>query len=635
MAAALVRAKSIDEPALIARALCLKARADVFRGRIEEGIAAAEEAIGILSTVGLDNPSTLAGIASEAWRTAGRAFFKLGNLAEAFPRLENAVAIAEAALDAPTGKGHRAEIGVSAVTAFPRALHDLGVAFMAVREIEEAIETCARGIAAADAHPDVYRLIPDDMLLLLTAWAGALQQRHRNQRASQAGISPADDDLARAGALLADRAKPLIDMAERAAAEDATPLSGYGYQSYYGALGRQLLLSGDAVGACAEFERQLAQGVAVGNAAVAACAEIGIADALLTDGNYASALPHARAAIDRLAEDDEADVRADALLALSRIYSGLGEDRPALEALLSYNSVRDRLHAKEAKLHASYLASRIGLARARAEADAQRRIAADLAGLNAKLEQQAAALSKQSVELDMALRVAEAANRAKSVFLANMSHELRTPLNAVLGFSELMQMLSKEPVIVGYARDIHDSGSHLLAIINDILDLSRIEAGKVELDIETIMLAELFADCRKFVAEKAAKIGLTIAMSVGEGAETVRADVLRLRQILINLLSNAIKFTQSGGTVTLSASASADGDILVAVADTGLGMTPEEIEIALQPFGMVDNSLTRGRQGTGLGLPLATRLAELHGGSLSVESEPGHGTRVAVLLPQS
>jgi signal transduction histidine kinase len=631
---ALAKARAADDAGLLARALCLKARADVFRGRIERGIATADEAIALIATLDSGRMSALAGVASEAWRTAGRGFFKLGNLAEALPRLETAVTIAEEGQNQPGRPGDLVS-GISPMTAYPRALQDMGVALTAVRETDEAIASYARAVAAADAQPDLYRLIPDDILLALTGWAEGLQLRHQTRLTGDAARKRAaaviGDDLVAAREIISGRARSLIERAEYAAGEGATPLSGYGYQSYYGALGRQLLLEGDPDAACIEFERQKALGIAVGNATVAAGGEIGMATALLAREKHQLALEYALGALARLGEDDDAALRAEALLVTSRIYAALGDDGQALDALEAYNVVRDLLQARDAKLYASYLASRVGLEKLRAKADAQRRIAADLVALNARLEEQAAALSTQATELIAARHIAEASNSAKSLFLANMSHELRTPLNAILGFSELMMNAGASHS--GYARDIHEAGSHLLAIINDLLDLSRIEAGGMALDVGTIFIDELFAECRRLLAEKAAAGGVKLVSSVAEDAQTVQGDATRLRQILLNLLSNAVKFTPRGGVVALSALVSHDGEFLFTVADTGCGMTAAEIEIALEPFGMVDSSMGRRKQGTGLGLPLATRLTTLHGGRLVIHSEPGLGTQVTVGLP--
>jgi signal transduction histidine kinase len=633
---ALAKARAAGDAGLLARALCLMARADVFRGRAERGIATADEAIALIATLEPGRVQALAGVTSEAWRTAGRGYFKLGNLTEALPRLETAVTIAEEALDPPAG-AVEPEGGILPLTAFPRALQDLGVAFTAVHETGEAIATYARAIAAADARPEIYRLIPDDILLSLTGWAEGLQQRHLNRRAALAArksSGPASSgDLVAARAIISGRAATVIERAEQAAGEGATPLSGYGYQSYYGALGRQLLFEDEPEAAVVEFERQKALGTAVGNATAAASGEIGMATALYALERHQEALEHAHAALARLGEDDDAALRAEALLVASRIYASLGDDGQALDALEAYNAVRDLLQARDAKLYASYLASRVGLEKLRAEADAQRRIAADLAVLNARLEAQAAELSAQSSELIAARQNAEASHSAKSRFLANMSHELRTPLNAILGFSELMMNVGDSPYS-GYAGDIHEAGTHLLNIINDVLDLSRIEAGGMDLDFDTIFVEELFAECHKLVADKAAIGGVKLVSSVAEDAQTVQGDASRLRQILLSLLSNAIKFTPRGGIVALAALISHENEFLFTVADTGCGMTADEIEIALEPFGMVDASMGRRKQGSGLGLPLARRLTLLHGGSLVIHSEPNLGTQVTVSLPR-
>jgi len=637
---ALAKARASGDAGLLARALCLKARADIFRGRIEHGIATADEAIALIATLEPARVQALAGVASEAWRTAGRGYFKHGNLAEALPRLETAVTVAEEALgQKPQGPAENVEPegGVLPITAFPRALQELGVAFTAVHETDEAIATYARAIAAADAWPEVYRLVPDDILLSLTGWAEGLQQRHLNRRTATAARKgagpPGSEDLIAARAIISGRAHTVIERAEQAAGEGATPLSGYGYQSYYGALGRQLLLEGDPEAAIVEFERQKALGIAVGNATAAASGEIGMATALQALEKYQQALEHAQAALARLGEDDDAALRAEALLVSSRIYGALGDDGQALDALEAYNVVRDLLQARDAKLYASYLASRVGLEKLRAEADAQRRIAADLAALNARLEAQAAELSAKSHELIAARHTAEVSHHAKSQFLANMSHELRTPLNAILGFSELMMNAGDSPHS-GYARDIYEAGTHLLGIINDVLDLSRIEAGRMDLDIGTIFVEELFADINRVIGDRATIAGVKMVSSVADDAQTVQGDALRLRQILLNLMSNAVKFTPRGGVVALAALVSHEGEFLFTVADTGCGMTAEEIEIALEPFGMVDASMGRRRQGTGLGLPLANRLTALHGGRLVIHSEPGLGTQVTVSLPR-
>ena len=232
-------------------------------------------------------------------------------------------------------------------------------------------------------------------------------------------------------------------------------------------------------------------------------------------------------------------------------------------------------------------------------------------------------------------QAAELANRTKSEFLANMSHELRTPLNAIIGFSEVIvgEMFGPvgEPRYAEYARDILNSGQHLLRIINDLLDLSKLESGKQQLHESEIGLAELIGTSVRLVQPRATAAGLTLAVNVPAGLPALRADARLLKQILINLLSNAVKFTPNGG-VTVCARLQ-DGALSIAVADTGIGMSDREIELALAPFGQVDSGLSRKHEGTGLGLPLARAFAELHGGRLEVLSTPGTGTTMTVRFP--
>jgi PAS domain S-box-containing protein len=229
---------------------------------------------------------------------------------------------------------------------------------------------------------------------------------------------------------------------------------------------------------------------------------------------------------------------------------------------------------------------------------------------------------------------AESANQAKSHFLANMSHELRTPLNAIIGFSEVISSALFGPLDAryrDYAQDIHGSGHHLLRIVNDLLDLSKVEAGRFELHEGPVHIAAMFDTCRRMVADRAAAAG--IALDIEETSIEITGDELRLEQVLLNLVSNAVKFTPSGGSVRVSAALGARGEVSVSVADTGVGMTAAEIPHALQPFGQIDNAMSRPQGGTGLGLPLAKRLVELHGGALTLESEPGRGTLVTFSLP--
>ncbi len=232
---------------------------------------------------------------------------------------------------------------------------------------------------------------------------------------------------------------------------------------------------------------------------------------------------------------------------------------------------------------------------------------------------------------------AELANRAKSEFLANMSHELRTPLNAVIGFSDMICRETFGPVgsykYREYVKHINWAGVHLLEIINDILDLSKIEAGGLTLYEETFDASSVIRSCLTLVKERATDADIQVECDIASDVPALRADKRMLKQILINLLSNAVKFTHAGGTITVRTWFHADDGYVFQIADTGAGIALEDIPKALTPFGQVDGDLNRKHEGTGLGLPLTKALTELHGGSLVLHSEVGVGTTVTVRFP--
>jgi signal transduction histidine kinase len=255
----------------------------------------------------------------------------------------------------------------------------------------------------------------------------------------------------------------------------------------------------------------------------------------------------------------------------------------------------------------------------------------------ALLETNIEAMKRAEQELLRAKEDAEIANRAKSEFLANMSHELRTPLNAILGFSGIVQNESFGPIgnpkYREYITDIHESGRHLLALVDDLLDFSRIEARRHKLYEEQIDVPKVIRSCLTLVKERAQEGGVKIVSEVPEELPALFADKRNIKQILTNLLSNALKFTSSGGGVTIRAWVHATDGYVFQVADTGIGIALEDIPKALSPFEQIDGSLNRKYEGAGLGLPLTKSLVELHGGSLDLQSQVGVGTTVTVRFP--
>ena len=239
-------------------------------------------------------------------------------------------------------------------------------------------------------------------------------------------------------------------------------------------------------------------------------------------------------------------------------------------------------------------------------------------------------------KLEQTTRAAEVANRSKSEFLANMSHELRTPLNAIIGFAEILERGGgkiSDPRHLSYAKDIRESGEHLLAVINDILDVSRIEAGKLELQVEPVDLRELAENALRLVAQRAKVEGIALVDSMPADLPRIAADGQRLRQVLLNLLSNAVKFAPPGSTVTLRAAVEPEVACLE-VQDEGIGMAEDQVERAFEPFVQLDSGLNRKHEGSGLGLALCKRYVELHGGRIMLESAPGRGTTARVELPR-
>jgi signal transduction histidine kinase len=242
-------------------------------------------------------------------------------------------------------------------------------------------------------------------------------------------------------------------------------------------------------------------------------------------------------------------------------------------------------------------------------------------------------------DLRDALSEAKSASTQKTGFLASVAHELRTPLNAIIGFSEIMRderygALGNERYL-SYAGDIHDSGELLLSLINDLLDLSKVEAGKFEPQFEQVDVAGIVGQCVDMVKPGAADERISIRTQIADGLPELVADKRSLVQILLNLLSNAVKFTRAGGQVSVEAELSPEGDLTLRVQDTGIGMSEDDLSQALTPFGQARNAVVHGRKGTGLGLPLAKALTEANRGTLDIHSVPGDGTRVELVFPST
>jgi signal transduction histidine kinase len=247
-------------------------------------------------------------------------------------------------------------------------------------------------------------------------------------------------------------------------------------------------------------------------------------------------------------------------------------------------------------------------------------------------------LKHREEALFAAKETAEIASRSKSEFLANISHELRTPLNAIIGFSEIMreQIFGPlgSPQYLEYTGDVLDSAHHLLDVINDILDIAKAEAGKLELTEEAVDVSQIVGAATRLVQERAQRSQVILRTDLPNPPQ-LHADERKLKQILINLLTNSIKFTPAGGMVTVGSRVAETGDFLLTIADTGIGIAEEDIATALAPFGQVDSRLNRKYEGTGLGLPLCNAMVKLHGGELTIASVVGEGTTVTIRLPAS
>jgi PAS domain S-box-containing protein len=334
-----------------------------------------------------------------------------------------------------------------------------------------------------------------------------------------------------------------------------------------------------------------------------------------------------------LADPDEADGEG------SELFRALEERRPFRNVAVDVQD-RDGTARRHALSGVPFFNPKTGAFSGfrGAGSDVSRQHAAEETALisNRQLQSAMKQLGAQNEILMLTLERERAAARAKAEFLANMSHELRTPLNAIIGFSDMLQheffgsLTEKQ---TEYVAHILGSGKHLLEIVTDILDMSKIEDGKVTIKDDEVDVLAVVQDCLPMVATSAKAAKLDLVLDVRTNPPMLRADEVRLKQVLINLLSNAVKFTPGPGQVTVAVDVTPRGAIEISVIDTGIGMTRGEIEVAMLPFQQIENPFVKQHEGTGLGLPLASALVEMHGGTLDVDSVPGQGTTARITFP--
>jgi signal transduction histidine kinase len=317
---------------------------------------------------------------------------------------------------------------------------------------------------------------------------------------------------------------------------------------------------------------------------------------------------------------------ADCHATLAETYEVIGDRRAALRHFKAF-------YAIDRELHSSGIQHRIGKMQLQIRVDEAR-----METLEKAHEELEHLVTERTQQMRLAKEQAEIANRSKSDFLAHMSHELRTPLNAVIGFAELLMQEVHGPLgspkYRDYLKDIHESGRLLLSLINDILNLSKIEAGRQDLNREICDAEDICVACARLVRDRAHQAGIAFRLALQPDLRLLDVDVRAAKQVLLNLLTNAIKFTLEGGEVTLFATDDGVGPyVTLGVRDTGIGIAAEDLPRVLEPFGQVHNSYTRAQPGTGLGLPLAKLLTELHDGRFTIESTLGEGTLVTVQLP--